>query len=77
MTFPEPVPMTEQGRELIRKVLEACDQAAMDHLVFHLVASNAFTDADVERTMRQELAVASHEVQAYWLGECNCHGKLN
>lgn len=69
--------MTEQGRELIRKALEACDQKMMDHLVIHMVLTGAFSDADVERTMRQELAVASHEVQEYWLGGCNCHGQLN
>lgn len=73
----EPVPMTEQGRELIRKALEMCDQPAMDHLVVHLVVLNTFTPEDIERVMRQELAVASHEVQQYWTGACNCNGHLN
>lgn len=69
--------MTEQGRDLIRYALNACDQAAMDHLVFHMVATGAFAADDVERTLRQELAVASHEVQTYWNGQCNCAGHLN
>lgn len=77
MTFSEPVPMTEQGRVLIRKALEMMDQPAMDHLVFHMAALNAFSSEDIERTLRQELATASHEVQRFWTGECNCDGHLN
>lgn len=69
--------MTEQGRDLIRNALGMCDQAAMDHLIFHMVATGSFAAEDVERTMRQELATATHEVQTYWTGECNCAGHLN
>ena len=64
--------MTEQGRELIRNALAMKDQGAMDHLLFHMVATGAFQSDDVERTMRQELATAEHEVKQYWLGECDC-----
>ena len=29
------------------------------------------------RIMREELPRRSHEVQRFWLGECNCDGHLN
>lgn len=77
VTYREPVPMTEQGRQLIRAALETCEQKVLEHLLFHIGATNTFTEEDVDRTLRQELAVASHQVQTYWLGECNCDGHLN
>jgi len=69
--------VTEQGRDLIRQALAMRDQGAMDHLVFHMVATGAFEADDVERVLHQELATATHEVQTYWLGVCNCAGHLN
>lgn len=68
--------MHPDTRADVRAALLACDQPAMDRLML-LLGLSGHQDTDVEAVLREELAAAGHEVQRFWLGDCNCHGRLN
>lgn len=64
-------------RERIRIALDSREQAQLDGLSLELGLSREHPLAWVGQLMRDEFDKSSHEVQQYWLGECNCTGHLN
>lgn len=57
-------------REQVRAGLLACNQPMFDRQLFTWAFENPH--ADIEMIMKQELASAPHNVQQYWLGQCDC-----
>jgi hypothetical protein len=60
--------------ELERLVL-ACDHTGTNRLLINLAVAGLADEAGP--AMAGILDHASHEVQQWWLGECNCDGHLN
>lgn len=68
--------MTDPVWAEVRAALLALDQPRLDRVML-AIGLRGDDPTAVETRLREELATASHEVQAFWLGACNCHGQLN
>lgn len=70
--------LTEDAvRAKVIELLEMCNSNRMDVWAISGIRAGVL-DADiVERVMSEEIGRRSHQVQTYWLGECNCDGHLN
>lgn len=65
----------DELRVLVRLALLTKQVQTLDAVAF--AAGLLRQNEDYERISREELAVAPHDVQVYWLGECNCDGHQN
>jgi diketogulonate reductase-like aldo/keto reductase len=72
------VKLTEDAtRRKVIELLEMCNSNRMDMWTYSGIKTGVL-DADVvQRVMKEEVGRRSHQVQMYWLGECNCDGHLN
>lgn len=59
----------------IHAAIDALDQHALDMLAF--TAGLFEYGAEFEAEAKDYLARSPHEVQQFWLGQCNCDGHLN
>ena len=68
--------MTEVERQAIRTAVNNCDQRTTNRLITVFSLRDGST-VDALNAFLAAVHSASHEVQTWWLGECNCDGHLN
>ena len=64
-------------RAKVIELLDMCNQARLDMWTYSGITAGVLDAEVVERVLNEEMPNRSHDVQTYWLGPCNCHGKLN
>lgn len=67
----------DQHRAKIIELLDRMSQTRMDMWIVSGIEAGVLDSEVIERVLAEEVGRRSHEVQAFWLGACNCCGQLN
>lgn len=62
----------EQIRAKVIELLDGKDMNRMNMWLFSGITAQVLNPSLVEKVLGEEIGLRSHEVQAYWQGECPC-----